>query len=164
MNVVYPPGHVGGTGHCQQFGFPFILAEFGLQVVYAQAPQFVHINVHHLGVAPPGQVVGVVFHAANQYHIPFFKRKAKGQFVDGFGGVFYKNHGVVFCQVQAKKVCYNFPGEVVQFGTNLGFKTGAAVNAAVPGHQLIDFIQYGLQGGCAGGIVKIDVRNQRAII
>ncbi len=55
----------------------------------------VDVDDFGVGVGAPGQVVGMVLHGGGEEDVPLWgEREAAGEFVDGFGGVFYKDAGV----------------------------------------------------------------------
>ena len=111
----------------------------------------------HVRDCPPGQIIGMMFLGADQYHISLVgKWKALCQFIEGFGGVFPEDTDVVRW-IRTHKAHHNLAGFFIQMGGNLAFIARSAVDAAVESEVLVHLLADNIQCGGGRRIIQVDV-------
>ncbi len=116
VDGVQVAGDVAGAGDGYQGHAAAILGQPGVEVGFIQPAIRSQGNVDGLGVGAPGQVVGVVLHAAGQHHVALRREGiAAGQLVDGFGGVFAEDAGMLG-RVSADEIHHDVTGLLVGMG------------------------------------------------
>ncbi|HRI57152.1 MAG TPA: hypothetical protein PK170_08665 [Anaerolineae bacterium] len=133
-----------------------------MRLVQPAIGQRMHVQ-HPAGKAgAPGQIVGMVLKLGGDHHLVGPGRQAKGELVDGLGGVLAEDHRVG-AQISADEVADDLVGLVIGHGTQARLEAGAAVDAGIVGHEALHRVHGLLQHRRAGRVVQVDVRNQAAV-
>ena len=162
VNRVDDARDVRGAGGGEEAHMSLVGFEGRAQFVHVEVAPVVDPDMHHLRVAAPREVVGMVFHHRGDDHVALAPVAAVRELVHCLGGVLHEDDRVA-CEIRPDE----FPGDVVCFVEDLrgedGLEARAAVHARIEGHELAHDLEGVAEARGAGAVVEEDVGHARAV-